>query len=193
MTVLEWVTSRNGQSVDLDGAYGPQCVDLADDWANTLGRPLPPVQGAKDFAGLVIPGYTWVDNTPDAVPAPGDLVIWGTALGPWGHVAIRTEVPADTNSFQTLDQNWVNSGPNGSPAALVTHTYAGVKGWQHPEGGAPVSSNAPTPDPQQLAELAARVAAIETWRDTQAGPNIVKINQTLGGIAKLITDAGFTP
>lgn len=120
-----------GHRLDVDNAYGSQCMDLINAYlVNVLG--LPRLGGnAVDVARLHPPGMRWVANGPSNAPAPGDLVVWrgdvpSKAIGPYGHIAIC--LAADSMSLLTCDQNW----PNGSPVALVWHDYEGVAGWQHP-------------------------------------------------------------
>ena len=131
-TILSaFIADATGQCLDLDGAYGCQCVDLADAWANQLGHPLPLVMVAADFIGQNPTGWRWVANAADNAPAPGDLVIWDTRIGFAGHVDLCIG-PSSTASFVGLDQNWFNSSDHGSPAAVVTHNYYGVAGWLTP-------------------------------------------------------------
>lgn len=130
--LVGFVQTHVGVCTDYDGYYGCQCVDLADAWGATIGAPLPLVVGAKDFAYREIPGYNWIND--GAGPQPGDLVVWSADIYPAngnGHVAICTQ-PARNGVFQSLDQNWYNSGPMGSPAAYVMHDFYAVLGYQRP-------------------------------------------------------------
>lgn len=138
MNLDGFVATTLGQCLDLDGAWGCQCVDLADAWANFRGHPLPLVPDAASFVGWSGPGWAWVANTPEGVPESGALLVWDRRLGPAGHIALKTSVPADTNTFETEDQNWYGSNPDrGSAAALVTHNYTDVAGWLRPTQGGP--------------------------------------------------------
>jgi len=148
-----FIAQRENQCLDLDGAYGCQCVDLADAWANNLDHPLPLVEGAKDYAGQTIPGWLWIANGQENFPEPGDLVIWNSQIGPNGHVAICIG-PADANTFSSLDQNWFGANSlTGSAAARVPHNYFGVAGWLRPSSGLSASrvsawdGSHPLPDP----------------------------------------------
>jgi hypothetical protein len=148
MDLATFVAEREGQCLDLDGAFGCQCVDLADAWANNLGHPLPLVEGAKDFADRAIPGWVWISNGQENFPQPGDLMVWNAQIGPNGHVALCTG-PADANTFTSLDQNWFGANSQtGSPAARVSHHYFGVAGWLRPISVPPAwDGSYPMPDP----------------------------------------------
>lgn len=151
----KFIADRNGNSIDMDGKYGAQCVDLMHAYLNTaLGLTYPDV-----FTGNAYPIYnaaasattkysnlfaanvkfTKIANTPTGVPVKGDIIFWKPVkTGDPGHVAIF--ISGDQNNFTSLDQNWVNSSDNGSPAAIVSHGYtgptsaglSGVAGWLHP-------------------------------------------------------------
>lgn len=67
-------------------------------------------------------GWQRIQNYAEFVPEPGDIAIWGGWNGnPYGHTAII--VSANLYTFDSVDQNWVNSSSNGSKAARVTHNY----------------------------------------------------------------------
>lgn len=139
-SLADFVAASVNKCIDLNEPPGDcQCVALADAWANDQGLPLPLVADAKDFVGAIVPGWTWIANTPDNQPQPGDLVVWDTRIGVDGHIALCTG-PVGPVMFTSLDQNWVNSGPNGSPAVHVDHNYFGVAGWLRLTGGDALSS-----------------------------------------------------
>ena len=69
--------------------------------------------------------YQWVPNTPSGVPGNGDIVVWGTGVGAYGHTAVF--IDGDANNFRSFDQNW----PTGSAAHVQNHNYNGVLGWLH--------------------------------------------------------------
>lgn len=93
-----WLKNAPGRAINPDNAFGLQCVDVADDyamvlfpgkgWAETIGG----VGGAREFAGRSNAFFSWHPNVPgdlSSVPARGDLVVFnGTALNPYGHVAV---------------------------------------------------------------------------------------------------------
>lgn len=129
MTLQQFVDKWNGKGIDFDGAYGNQCVDLYRMYVKeVLGLPqTPPVVGAKDIWTGETRGFEKVTNTPEGVPLPGDVMIWGSKYGPYGHVAVCTK--ADVNSFTCFSQN----DPVGSLCGLKTYkNWSYLSGWLHP-------------------------------------------------------------
>ena len=136
MTVDEFVEKTEGQFIDWDGKYGPQCVDLMRYYIHRVfGTEQPKgVDGAKDFFTLF--EQTWdetkwekIVNEPTTLPKKGDIVIWGN--GVYGHVAIF--LGGDLRTFTSFDQNypviWAPPKSNGTPPTKVVHTYANVLGF----------------------------------------------------------------
>lgn len=131
----EW----NGKACNPDGAYGNQCVDVADQFSTeVVGIPLPPVNGAKDFWNKNLIGYDKIPNTPTGVPVIGDVIIWG--WGAFGHVAIFKE--GDENKFTSFDQDFPTQGYYDSAGNFIGtgvchfqdhNNYDGVLGWFHPQ------------------------------------------------------------
>lgn len=130
MTVNEFVKKYDGQTIDFDGKYGGQCVDLYRQYVKeVLDYPQsPPVVGAKDIFNSYLPDhFTRIENTPNGIPRNGDVLLWGTQLGPYGHVAIFLE--GDVNTFISFDQNF----PLNSKCHIQHHDYKGVLGWLRPK------------------------------------------------------------
>jgi hypothetical protein len=128
MDLDAFINRWNGQTLDWDGAFGGQCVDLANAWAHALGQRLPILPAAADFWDCgPIAGFDRIANTPAGVPEPGDIVIWGHRVGEFGHIAVF--VSGDANAFVSFDQNW----PVGSRCHRQAHDYTGVLGWFHPQ------------------------------------------------------------
>jgi len=109
MTYSEFVKKYNGLGIDFDGYYGFQCMDLAHQYAvEVIGKDIPSAPGAKDVWSKTVTGYEKIPNTPTGVPQQGDIVIWGSDAGPYGHIAVFDH--GDVNGFVSFDQNWpVNS------------------------------------------------------------------------------------
>jgi hypothetical protein len=134
VALLEWVRANIGRSIDVDGAYGPQCVDLVEAYLSDVLR-VPRWPGnAIDFARGHYPGWEWVPNKPDNFPVAGDVVVWGgpnveVGTTAYGHCAIA--LAASPNTLLVLSQNW----PTGSPTALRLMDYRAVLGWQHKRSG----------------------------------------------------------
>lgn len=128
----DFITKWKGKGIDFDGVYGDQCMDLMHQYCVevlgiTDGRVLA-APAAKDvylnFTNVVGHDlFNKIDNTPTGVPQNGDIVFWGTGIGPYGHVAIF--INGDVNSFNSFDQNW-----NGHQfCETINHNYNSVLGW----------------------------------------------------------------
>lgn len=115
---VDWAMDREGEYLDYDGAYGAQCVDLIKYYYEIFGvEEYATGNGSAYASNALPPGWERIQNTPDFVPEPGDVAVWGTALSSAGHLAIILD--ADLHSFVSMDQNW----PKGSPCTQVDHTY----------------------------------------------------------------------
>ena len=121
-----------------DGAYGYQCVDVADDYcialwgnyANTIGLG----NAGWPLFNATKPGYFTkiLNNTsdPNLIPQHGDIVFWS-----YGHVAVVDT--ADVNGMMVYEQNYTGAfnppAPDGTlPCALRHQTYPSVIGWLRP-------------------------------------------------------------
>lgn len=125
MSIKEWLDQENGTCLDWDNSYGYQCVDLINFYFDAFN--LPGISGvgyAYEFWTNAGDEYIKIDNTTDAVPQVGDIIIWSNEVGYAGHVAIASG-EGDTNYFVSLDQNW----PLGSCTHYERHSYWGVIGW----------------------------------------------------------------
>ena len=131
MTLQEFIDKYNGKFIDYDGHYGAQCQDLYRQYVQeVLGFPQSPgVVGAKDNWDAYLPDYyERIPNTPEGVPQPGDIMIWGASYGPYGHVAVVTE--ATLTTFKCFSQN----DPTGAPCGIKLYrTYKPTLGWLHPK------------------------------------------------------------
>ena len=83
---LAWLQSQVGNSLDYDGAYGAQCVDLIKFYYAYLG--VEPVLGnGCDYATNPLPaGWQRIQG---AAPEPGDILVYSASgSNPAGHVAV---------------------------------------------------------------------------------------------------------
>lgn len=129
---VQWVHAQEGKSLDYDGAYGAQCVDLIKYYYAYFGKASYARGNGCDYVSNALPdGWIRIKNTATFVPEPGDIAVWGTELSKSGHVAII--LSADVHSFVSMDQNW----PSGSPCKQVTHTYSKFWGVIRPSFAAP--------------------------------------------------------
>lgn len=94
---IAWVKSKVGTGIDMDGAYGNQCVDLTKAYYKYLGQS--PVRGnGCDYAYNAKPsGWSRLKN---AKPQKGDVLVYTGGWGGYGHVAIYE------SDYSTYHQNW---------------------------------------------------------------------------------------
>ncbi len=91
---IQWVKSKLGQSIDADGVYGAQCVDLILAYYDYLGVPRASGNGT-DYTHNALPsGWSRIQG---AVPQPGDILVY---TGGYGHVAIYE------SDYSTYHQNF---------------------------------------------------------------------------------------
>lgn len=125
----QFISDWTGKPCDWDGAYGNQCFDLYRMYVQeVLGFPQSPstgTAGAKTIWDNYLKEYfDAIPNSPEGFPKKGDIVIWGSVYGKFGHVAICTE--ATVNTFKCFSQN----DPEGTlPAIKWYKNYTGVLGW----------------------------------------------------------------
>lgn len=85
-TAISWVNSQVGKSIDADGVYGAQCVDLIRAYYSYLG--VSQVGGnGKDYATNEVPsGWSRIAG---ATPQKGDVLVYSaSSSNTYGHVAI---------------------------------------------------------------------------------------------------------
>lgn len=132
----------DGKGINTDGKYGNQCKDWTNQFASEIGHPFP-AGNAIDMAGLKIPGYSWTPYKSGMIPTKGCIVVWGKAVGQYGHIAVATG-EGNAGWFKSYDQNWplqVDASGNGFGVVhLEQHNYHGVLGWQQPEGATEMAS-----------------------------------------------------
>lgn len=160
---VAWANSQIGKYINVDGAYGNQCVDLIMAYYQYLGVSRVSGHGYQYAYNSLPSGWTRIQNTPSFVPEPGDIVVWTTAIGGgYGHVAIF--LYGDTNSFTSLDQNW----PKGTSCQKVTHNYNAVWGVIRPdfkssETDNPTVSNKVEFHSSSVSNISSNAATINTW------------------------------
>ena len=101
---VNWAISQIGKSIDADGAYGYQCVDLARAYYVYLGQSQVSGHG-KDYATNSLPaGWTRIQNSGSFTPMPGDVAVWTNTASGYGHVAIITAVSGA--NITIVEQNY---------------------------------------------------------------------------------------
>lgn len=135
MDYNEFINEYNGKTIDYDGAYGAQCVDLIQLYIEKCFTGVHQIiyANGKDyfekFENLPINKlFTKIANTADFVPEQGDIAVWGSKLGnTYGHVSIATG-EGDTNKFYSYDLNW-----GSKVVKKVQHSYKGFLGVLRPK------------------------------------------------------------
>ena len=126
----QFIDKYNNKFVEVAGSPGAknQCVDLANAYLKeVLDHPIVEWTNARDFPSK-LPDFQWIENTIDALPQEGDLIIW--QHNEWGHIGIC--LFSDQVTFTSFDQNY----PTGTPAHEELHYYSRPKvaGWLRSPG-----------------------------------------------------------
>lgn len=185
MTLPAFIALDLGKDLDVDHAFGNQCVDLANKYAALMwGAPYFKGSGAVSFWNTYDKRFwTPIENTETNHPNPGDVVIWKmnahAGTGIYGHIAIN--VSATAQLMRLYSQNY----PTGAPCSLITLGFDGVIGWLTPMGellADPATSPHPGPSgpPQSAAQA---VAVIEAHLDTlKLHPSLDATNAFVAGV-----------
>ena len=104
---VNWVNAQVWKSLDYDGAYGAQCVDLIMFYYQYLGTSSPGGD-ARDYRSNALPsGWQRINYYSGLAPNPGDICVWGPYQGPatseFGHVGIVTS--GNSSTFNSVEQN----------------------------------------------------------------------------------------
>lgn len=130
MKLKEFIKKYQNKSVDYDKHFGPQCVDLFNQYlidVYGLEEPIKefPVFGAfqlYDVASIKTNFETQKNGLFD-IPKPGDIIVWNKNVGPFGHVGIC--VDAKLMSLNVFEQNW-----NGVQTCVINkHSYKDIVGF----------------------------------------------------------------
>lgn len=131
MNLATWAGRNLHRAVDLDGRFGPQCMDLINSYLAACYPGARASGNASNARAWRLPGWVWIGNLPYNAPLPGCLVVWypnvqTVGTGEFGHTAVG--LCADPETLITLDQNWAGV----LAAQVVIHNYLGVMGWWAP-------------------------------------------------------------
>lgn len=127
ITLEQFIKKYDGKAIDTDGAYGPQCMDLMNQYTvDVLGLPLNTLAAPTAHQSFLYghQDFEKIYNEYGQKPQPGDIIYWNTKVGPSGHVAVYVDGWGN-KEFTSFDQNW----PVGSISHLQDHDYYGVTGW----------------------------------------------------------------
>lgn len=183
--IVEWLNSAVNVPLNPDQAFGLQCVDACDAYAEAIfGVPwqqsIGGVTGAREILDSASDNY-WIrtdnnPNDPNLIPKPGDVVVFGgNSVNQWGHVAIVDLSGANAEGMNVIQQDgfahplvWANGALySNKPAHRAWLPYYGagtgmVSGWL-------------TPKEHKIVNYKGSPAA--------AKPAVVKANQRLVGPA----------
>ncbi len=144
MTYDQFQTKYNNKPVEaVDPTNANQCFDLVVQYCmDVLGLPVSIFSGllnAKQIwipsTSLAVKNFNYIDNTPDAIPQKGDIIVWNGTYngyynrwGNWidgaGHTGIASG-KGDVNYFECFEQN----DPTGTYSHLRTYDYQDIYGW----------------------------------------------------------------
>jgi len=114
------LNTKIGQCIDMDNAYGCQCVDLAKYVCITYwGQNIVGNANQLDELNRWPSGTIKINYYSGFIPQQGDFYIWNN-YGTNGHIGYITS--ATSTTYTSLDENFVNASSNGSPLAVVNHS-----------------------------------------------------------------------
>ena len=104
---IEWVKSQVGKSIDYDGAYGAQCVDLILAYYNYLGAPTS-TGNACDYTWNTLPdGWQRLEGVE---PQKGDILVYTDSS--YGHVGLYESERSHYHqniSYNGVAHQWVEN------------------------------------------------------------------------------------
>ena len=174
---VDWARSKIGQSIDYDGVYGAQCVDLAYAYVAYLGHSELISGDAIDFAYKTLPSGWSYQSSPQA----GDIVIWdkGVNMGIYvnsgwyneyansesGHIGIVVNVKS--SSIETVEQNTESGyGYGGGVSARIRERKLGTAiKYIRPFGGNIPGTLVTIPD------FYAYIVRQDVWRMVESSPS----------------------
>lgn len=125
LTIEQFEATWQGKFNDFDGALGPQCMDLVEQYNKDV------INAPRLFGNAVALAnnpqadyYDYIKNTPLYIPPKGAIAVWNKNVGGGnGHCAIV--LSANLLTFTSLDQNW----PTGTVVHEQLHNYFNVDGF----------------------------------------------------------------
>lgn len=131
MIIDDFFLRWNNRKLDTDGfpkKQPYQCVDVTNQYNKDVIKGSPWTGNAIDRWSNFDPNfYVKIPRTVFQLPQRGDIVVWGTGIGPEGHIAVATG-QSNPLSFVSFDQNF----PLLSPCHFQKHNYQSVLGYLRP-------------------------------------------------------------
>lgn len=150
-----WIARAVGRAIDPDKAYGLQCVDVVDDYAEACFPGVPwnksigGVAGARDLKRVNNGYFKWVPNRVgdlSSIPQRGDIMVWdGSALNQWGHTAVVLSATAHTVTVVQQD------------GFMQVRAHVATLGYDNPGTGPALGWLRPQVKPDPVAPKAVRV------------------------------------
>ncbi|QED11140.1 endolysin [Arthrobacter phage Zartrosa] len=171
-----WMSGAVGRAIDPDRAYGLQCVDVADDYADAIfpgvgwRGSVGAVNGARDFKGRSNQYVTWVPNVVgdvNSIPQRGDIIVWdGDALNQFGHVAVVLR--AEQSRVLVIQQDGFNQRPAFTGWLLYDQPGTGpCLGWLRP--------NVPLDNPLQSNQREVGAAGVNERAEPSTSASIGRV------------------
>lgn len=124
MHVEDFIKKNDGKPLDFDGYFQTQCMDLAQFYnRDVLGNPRLFGNAIDQWTNYPKDRFDRVSYRPERVPTKGDIMIWGSGVGQFGHIAVFVNIAGA--GFISFDQNF----PLGSRCHKQQHNWDGVLGW----------------------------------------------------------------
>ncbi len=103
-SAVNWANSKVGQSIDWDGVYGAQCVDLIAAYYNYLGTSTPGGNACNYVNNKLPSGWSRIKRDSNVIPEPGDIAVYdvGWRGNKYGHIAIV--ISANASDMTTVEQ-----------------------------------------------------------------------------------------
>ena len=165
MIMDKWVEKNLGKSIDYDGVYGVQCVDLIKHFVKnvllvepqSIGNAIEYYRKRKTSSYLKT-NFKWISNSAKFVPQKGDICVFTSKSGN-GHISVATG-EGTTSYFYSYDQNY----PSGKhePMTRVKHSYASFLGVLRPKFKGTII-NAPTVTKGKTYKLTAKCTVYKNF------------------------------
>lgn len=111
-----------------------ECVGLFGVWSDEWCLKMHVWGHAKDiYYNASETDWFKTPNTPEAYPQAGDVIAWGSAYGPWGHIAVVVDSDPEADTVTVFEQNNWSGDNDGSCELTVYEDWYGIIGWLTPK------------------------------------------------------------
>jgi hypothetical protein len=124
--IWDFIYSRIGKHIEVDGIYPNQCVDLVKDYCRRIGLPMYHGDASNYQRGFHPEAFQWINNTPWNWPQLGDIV----RVRGWNYDHIGICTAANRLTFDLFSQNF----PTGNVCSIKRFNYISPRclGWLRP-------------------------------------------------------------